>query len=48
LARFTQRRVEQVLGLTYDTTAEQMEELVGEIRRLLFAEQEIDPTSPIV
>jgi MscS family membrane protein len=25
-----------------------MEELVGEIRRLLFAEQEIDPTSPIV
>lgn len=48
LARFTQRRVEQVLGLTYDTTAEQMEELVGEIRRLLLAEQEIDPASPIV
>ncbi|WP_175414778.1 mechanosensitive ion channel family protein [Nibricoccus aquaticus] len=47
LARFTQRRVEQVLGLTYSTSAEQMEELVGEIRRLLLAEEEIDPTSVI-
>lgn len=47
LARFTERRVEQVLGLTYDTTAEQMEELVGEIRRLILAEEEVDPTSLI-
>lgn len=47
LARFTQRRVEQVLGLTYSTTAEQMEELVGEIRRLILAEEEVDPTSLI-
>ena len=47
LARFTQRRVEQVLGLTYSTTAEQMEELVGEIRRLILAEEEVDPTSVI-
>lgn len=48
LARFTGRRVEQVLGLTYRTTAAQMEDLVGEIRRLLLAEAEIDPTSVIV
>jgi MscS family membrane protein len=47
LARFTERRVEQVLGLTYDTTAEQMEELVGEIRRLILAEEEVDPASVI-
>ncbi len=45
LSRFNGRRVEQVLGLTYDTTAAQMEELVGEVRRMLAAEEEIDPTS---
>ena len=48
LSRFNGRRVEQVLGLTYSTTAAQMEELVGEVRRLLLAEAEIDPTSVIV
>lgn len=47
LARFDGRRVEQVLGLTYDTTAAQMEEIVAEFRRLLLAEAEIDPTSVI-
>lgn len=47
LSRFTGRRVEQVLGLTYDTTAAQMEELVAECRRLILAEKEIDPTSVI-
>jgi MscS family membrane protein len=47
LSRFTGRRVEQVLGLTYDTTAQQMDELVTEVRRLLQAEPEIDPTSII-
>jgi MscS family membrane protein len=47
LSRFTGRRVEQVIGLTYDTTAEQMEAIVGEFRRLLLAEAEIDPTSVI-
>ncbi|HVZ64088.1 MAG TPA: mechanosensitive ion channel family protein [Lacunisphaera sp.] len=45
LSRFTGRRAELVLTLTYDTTAAQMEELVAEIRRLLLAEPEIDPTS---
>jgi MscS family membrane protein len=48
LARFTERRVEQVLGLTYDSKGEQMEDLVAEIRRLLLAEDEIDPNSVIV
>lgn len=47
LARFDGRRVEQVLGLTYDTTAAQMEAIVAEFRRLLLAEPEIDPTSVI-
>ena len=45
LARFTERRIEQVIGLTYTTTAEQMEAIVGEFRRLLLAEALIDPNS---
>jgi MscS family membrane protein len=48
LARFTERRVEQVLGLTYDSKAEQMDEMVNEIRRLILAEEEVDPNSVIV
>jgi MscS family membrane protein len=48
LSRFTQRRVEQVLGLTYDTKPEQMDEIVAEIRRLILAEEEVDPTSVMV
>jgi MscS family membrane protein len=48
LSRFNGRRVELVLGLTYNTTAAQMEELVGEVRRLLLAEAEIDPASVTV
>lgn len=47
LARFNGRRVEQVIGLTYDTTAQQMEEIVAEFRRLILAEEEVDPTSVI-
>jgi MscS family membrane protein len=47
LSRFTGRRVEQVIGLTYDTTAAQMEELVAEFRRLIKAEAEVDPNSVI-
>jgi MscS family membrane protein len=45
LSRFTGRRVEQVIGLTYDTNAGQMEEIVAEFRRLILAEAEVDPTS---
>jgi len=47
LSRFTGRRVEQVIGLTYSTTAEQMEEVVAEFRRLIQAEQEVDVASVI-
>ncbi len=43
----TGRRVEQVIGLTYDTTADQMEEIVAELRRLIVAEHEVDPASVI-
>jgi MscS family membrane protein len=47
LSRFTGRRVEQVIGLTYDTTAAQMEEIVAEFRRLILAEGEVDSSSVI-
>jgi len=39
LSRFTQRRVEQVIGLTYDTTPEQMEAILVDFRALLGAEE---------
>ena len=42
LSRFTARRVEQVLGLTYDTTPAQMEEVVQEIRQLIEREPEVE------
>ena len=48
LTRFTQRRVEQVIGLTYDTRPEQMETVVEEIRQLILSETEVDPASVMV
>jgi len=48
LSRFTGRRIETIVGLTYSTTADQMQQLVEDIRRLLQAEAEIDPTSVAV
>ena len=48
LARFTQRRVEQVIGLTYDTSAEQMVAIVEEFRQLIIAEAEVDTESVMV
>ena len=45
LARFTGRRVEQVLGLSYGTSPEQMTELVEEIRGLIKGEPDVDPAS---
>lgn len=48
LSRFTQRRVEQVLGLTYDTTPDQLAAVVEDIRTLLLGDAEIDPTSVLV
>ncbi len=47
-SRFVQRRVEQVLNLTYDTTPDQMAALVEEIRALILAETEVDATSVMV
>lgn len=39
LSRFTQRRVEQVIGLSYDTSPEQMEAMLADFRALLAAEE---------
>lgn len=48
LSRFTGRRAEQILSLTYDSKPEQIEGLVADVRRILLAEAEIDPTSVLV
>jgi MscS family membrane protein len=48
LSRFTGRRSEQVFGLTYDTTPEQMEAMVAEVRRIITAEPDVDPASVLV
>lgn len=42
LSRFTNRRVEQVIGLTYDTTPAQMREIVAEIRRIIESKPEVN------
>lgn len=44
-SRFTGRRVEQVIGLTYDTSAAKMESIVNEIRRIIAAEKEVEESS---
>lgn len=48
LARFTGRRVEQVIGLTYDTKPEQMTEIVPELNKIISTDPEVDPTSVMV
>jgi len=48
LSRFTQRRVAQTLGLTYDTTPDQMESIVAELRRLITEEPGVDKNSVVV
>ena len=48
LSRFTQRRVEQVIGLTYDTTPDQVAAIVEDIRGILLADAEVDSTSVMV
>jgi len=47
-SRFIGRRHEQVFGLTYGTTAEQMDALVKEIRDIVTAEKEVDASSVLV
>lgn len=41
LSRFTQRRIDQVIGLTYDTTPEQMETILADLRALLAGDEEV-------
>ncbi len=41
-AEMTKRKVMQTIGVTYDTTADQMEQAVTEIKELIFANDEID------
>jgi len=48
LSRFTQRRTEQVIGLTYETKSEQMEALVEEFRQLILREEAVEPASVLV
>ena len=48
LSRFTQRRIEQVIGLTYEAKPDEIVVIVGDIKRLLEAEAEIDATSILV
>lgn len=48
LSRFTQRRAEQVIALTYDATPEQMDAIVAEIRAIILREDYVDPSSVMV
>ncbi len=48
LSRFTQRRIEQVIGLTYDTTPDQMTAIVEDVRRIILAEPTVDAESVMV
>lgn len=48
LARITQRRIEQVIGLTYDTPADKMDAIVEDFRAIILAEDEVDPSSVMV
>ena len=48
LSRFTRRRFEQVIGLTYRTKPEQMTAIVEEIRGLITTQPEVDKTSVMV
>lgn len=48
LSQFTQRRVEQVIGLTYDTPAEQLDAIVEDFRKLILTEAEVAPDSVMV
>jgi MscS family membrane protein len=48
LSRFTARRVEHTVGLTYGTTAAQMTELVESLRATITKDEAIDPASVLV
>ena len=42
LAEMTKRKVAQTIGVTYDTTAEQMERAVAEIKKLISENKDVD------
>ena len=48
LSRFTRRRFEQVIGLTYETKPAQMQAIADEMRGLILAEPEVDAASVMV
>jgi MscS family membrane protein len=48
LSRFTSRRVEQTLNLTYTTTPAQMEVFVADLREVIHREKQVDPASIVV
>jgi MscS family membrane protein len=48
LSRFIQRRVEQVINLTYDATPEKMAAIVDDMRQIILREEDVDPDSVMV
>ena len=48
LSRFTQRRIEQVIGINYDATPEQLRFIVEDIRQCILAEAAVDTNSVMV
>jgi MscS family membrane protein len=48
LSRFTQRRVSQTIGLTYDTKPEQMQAIIEDFRQLILGEEGVDKASVVV
>lgn len=48
LSRFTQRRFEQVIGLTYNSTPDQLALIVDDIRQLILRETAVDTNSVMV
>jgi MscS family membrane protein len=48
LSRFVRRRFEQVIGLTYDTTPQQLDAIVEEIRGIITAQPEVDAKGVMV
>lgn len=48
ITRMPQRRVDQIIGLTYDTNEEKMCEIVGDIRNILTSDPEVHPQTIVV
>jgi MscS family membrane protein len=48
LARYTRRRIEQVIMLNYRATPDQMEGIITDLRSLLTSQPDIDPNSVMV